>query len=257
MSHGMNESRILSPHRPRRQGLVTAIEVTEHGAAAGPARWMGGADISYFGQTLHNLDLTACDFAVTGWEVTEGDSAIRKPFTSVLSAECTHLSGEEVLTEQRASLQAEHRALLPYLVETELLLGQTSGLEAQSLSDLATRDNPSSSLSGVGILGWAEDHCDFYESIIAVPIGAYASATGAGVWRDGAVWRTHMGNIVVPHAAGQDVYVIPVPIKMDLMWGVGPSGTDTVHTRNIRQIFSTVSGLFEIHADVVVFDPQP
>lgn len=256
MSIGMPQSRILTPHRPRRYGLAQVIDVTEHNGSE-PMRWIGGSNSVEFGTTLHNVTLTACDFAVTGWDNEEGSSASRLAFSSIMSSECAQGSGEDVLLALQATVQAEHRALLPYILETELLLGQTSGIEEQSLADLATREDPSSSVSGANIIGHAEDTSvgQLYDSIILVPISLFASLEGA-IHRDGEVWRTAAGNAVAPHTAGGDVYVVPAPISLDLTWKGGPESPDFVRNRNVREVTSTLIGLFEVHHEVVVFDPQ-
>ena len=257
MSIGMPQSRILTPHRPRRYGLAQVIDVTEHSGSE-PMRWIGGSNSVEFGMNLHNVTLTACDFAVTGWDNEEGTSASRLAFSSIMSSECAQGSGEDVLLALQTTVQAEHRALLPYILETELLLGQTSGIEEQSLADLATRENPSGSLSGPGIIGYAEDTSvgQLYESIILVPVGAFASLEGAIHKGDDGVWRSAAGNAVAPHAAGEDVYVVPAPISLDLTWKGGPESPSFVRNRNVREVTSTLIGLFEVHHEVVVFDPQ-
>lgn len=253
MTVGMYESRILSPHRPRRYGLLQAADVTVH--TGDTHRWMAGANMSLFGTTEYSLDLTACDFEVTGWDVAEGTEEQRLAFTSLLTGECQHSSGQEVLEAMQANLRAEHEALLPYILERELIAGSTSGVTAQSLDTLATAVEPTATVVGYEILEHAEAQADKYESMILVPLSKFASVADAAV-SDGGVLRTAVGNVLVPHAANETVYVVPMPVKLDLAWTGGP---ETSHRRlsNTVEAFSTVVGLFEIHNDSLVkFDPE-
>lgn len=255
MTIGMYESRILQSHRPRRYGLLQVADVRTSDPS-GTVRWPAGAEMSRFGARLHNVDLTACDVEVTGWGVAEGSSTVRLAFTSKLTAECTSLAGPETLDAMRADVMAEHRALLPYVVDTELILAQTSGFSAQALETIATRVNPSASLSAIDVLGHAEDVNLPYETVIMVPLGIFQRATDGCTLVDG-VWRTRAGNAVVPHSAGEDVYVAPAPISIDLMFGGGGDDREWDYSRNVQRVQSTVVGLIEIAPEVYVFDPQP
>lgn len=255
MTIGMYESRILPSHRPRRYGLLQAADV-RLSDPSGTVRWVAGAEMSRFGTTLHNIDLTACDVEVSGWLTTAGESTTRLAFTSKLTGECSSLSGPDTLDSMRANISAEHDALLPYIVDTELILSQTSEFTAQSLTTLATRDNPASALASLDVIGYAEDVNLPYETIIMVPLGIFQRAAD-GCVLDGSVWRTKAGNAVVPHVAGEDVFVVPAPITIDLMRGGGGDTSEWDYSRNVQRVQSTIVGLIEISDEVIVFDPQP
>ena len=255
MTIGMYLSRILPSHRPRRYGVLQAAEVRE-ADSSGTVRWPAGANVSRFGTTLHNIDLTACDVAVTGWSTTAGETTLRLAFTSKLTGECTSLTGPDTLEEMRLNVAREHGALLPYIVDTELILAQTSGHTDQSLATLATRVNPTGALSAVDVIGHAEDVDLPYETIILIPLGIFHRAADGCVF-DGSVWRTKAGNAVVPHVAGEDVYVIPAPITIDLMRGGGGDEREWEYSRNVQRVQSTIVGLVEVSDEVFVFDPQP
>lgn len=255
MTIGMYESRILPSHRPRRYGLLQVADV-RRSDPNGVVRWVAGAEMSRFGNALHNVDLTACDVEVTGWNVGTGASEVRLAFTSKLTGECTSLSGPDTLEQMRLNVAAEHSALLPYILDTELVLAQTSGETAQSLATIATRVDPSSDLAAVDVIGHAEDVDLPYETIIMVPLGIFQRAAD-GCVLDGGVWRTKAGNVVLPHSAGQDVYVVPAPITVDLMFGGGGDEHEWEYSRNVQRVQSTIAGLIEISDEVFVFDPQP
>lgn len=255
MTIGMYESRILPSHRPRRYGLLQAADV-RLSDPSGTVRWVAGAEMSRFGTELQDVDLTACDVAVSGWDIAEGESKLRLAFTSKLVGQCSSLSGPDTLDRMRANISAEHDALLPYIVDTELILAQTSGVTAQSLASLATRDNPSVNLSALDIVGYAEDVNLPYETVIMVPLGTFQRAAD-GCSLENGVWRTKAGNALVPHVAGEDVYVVPAPIAVDLMRGGGGDTSEWDYSRNVQRVQSTIIGLIELSDEIIVFDPQP
>lgn len=255
MTIAMYQSSILAPHRPRRYGLlqVADVEWFEPGSVQ---RWVAGVDAIQFSVDAHNVDLTACDPAASGFFDYERNSETAlefRAFTSVTTANWSTLCGPDASNARMRSMTDEHYALLPYLLDVELILGQIRGTADGSLSDLATRDDPSSDLSGSGVVSYAEDLAR-YESIILVPLGAFADISDGVPSREDGVWRTKAGNVVVPHAAGEDVYVVPAPLSIKLVRPEVSSWVD--HSNNTVEATSVVLGLFEHSPDVFVFDPQ-
>lgn len=255
MTIAMYQSSILAPHRPRRYGLLQVADVRWYEPDT-VQRWVAGVDAIQFTVDAHNVDLTACDPPVTGFFDYERNSETPlefRAFTSVTTANWSTLCGPDASNARVQSMRDEHYALLPYLLDVELILGQIRGSTTGSLSDLATRDDPSADLSGAGILSYAEDLAR-YDSIIMVPLGAFADIGDGVLTREDGVWRTLTGNAVVPHAAGEDVYVIPAPLVVRLVRPEVFTWVD--HTNNTVEATSTVLGLFEFSPDVYVFDPQ-
>lgn len=256
MPIGMPQSRILTPHKPRRYGLPQVIDITEHGADASENRWAGGSSSVEFHLGVTTVDLLDCDFEVEEWESEANTATSRVAFASTGFGKCSTLSGPDALEALRANVQAEHRALLPFILENELILGASSGETGQSLAGLSTAVDPGADVRGTDLVGVAESlGGEKYEVIILVPIGLWAGVADGAAFRDGGVWRTAAGNLIAPQAADDDVYVIPAPITLDIKWGNGPeSGVERTH--NDVEVHSTFLGLFEIHHEVVAFTPS-
>jgi hypothetical protein len=156
-----------------------------------------------------------------------------------------------------ANVAAEHEALLPSLLERELILGTLSGSATGSLSDVATLSNPSGAVSGAGLIGHAEHLSGVYETIIMVPLLQFAAVADYTERVDG-VLRTQAGNVVVPHAANGNVYVVPADVVLHLTYPEVSAGSWVEHSLNDAEAQSTVMGLFEFRSDeVVAFDPTP
>lgn len=259
MTIGMFESRILPSHRPRPYGLLQAADVTTYGD--GTQRWLAGVDaVALDVEHLTGLDLTACDSPASGdWDLSataSGGPYEFRAFSSIIRAQCGTTSGPDTLEAMVANTRAEHMARLPNILDDELILGSISGVTTNSLATLATGSNPTGSVTGAALVGHAESLAT-YESIIMVPATLWAAASDA-LWADGSVWRTKMGNVVVPQTADANVYVLPLPLSIRLIEPEVSPRSWVERSLNDVEAQSTLMGMFEFRADEVAkFDPTP
>lgn len=259
MTIGMYESRILPSHRPRPYSLLQAASVTTFGS--GTQRWLAGVDaVALDVEHLTGIDLTACDPPASGdWDLSataSGGPYEFRAFSSIIRAQCGTTSGPDTLEAMVDNTRAEHLARLPDILDDELILGSISGETANSLSVLATGSNPTGAVTGAALVGHAESLAT-YESIIMVPVSLFAAAVDAA-FPDGNVWRTMMGNIIVPQSADANVYVLPAPLTIKLVEPDVSPRSWVERSLNDVEAQSTIMGLFEFRADEVAkFDPTP
>lgn len=259
MTIGMLESRILPSHRPRLYGLLQAADVTTYGD--GTQRWLAGVDaVALDVEHLTGIDLTACDPPASGdWDLSataSGGPYEFRAFSSIIRAQCGTTSGPDTLEAMVDNTRAEHLARLPDILDDELILGSISGETANSLSVLATGSNPTGAVTGAALVGHAESLAT-YESIIMVPVSLFAAAVDAA-FPDGNVWRTKMGNIIVPQSADANVYVLPAPLTIKLVEPDVSPRSWVERSLNDVEAQSTIMGLFEFRADEIAkFDPTP
>lgn len=261
MTIAMYQSSILASRRPRPYGLIQALAVERYGEDV-LSRWIAGVDaVSLEVELLTGIDLTACDPPASGdWDLSatpSGGPYEFRAFSSIVRAQCTMTSGPDTLDAMVANVAAEHEALLPSLLEKELVLGTLSGSSTGSLSDVATGSNPTTAVAGTTLIGHAEHVSPTYESLILVPLALFAGAAEHTTMVDG-VLRTKAGNIVVPQAADANVYVVPTEVKLHLTYPEVSPGSWAERSVNRAEAQSTVMGLFEFRSDEVVkFDPTP
>ena len=260
MTIGMYESLILPSHRPRRYGLLQAADVTTYGS--GTQRWLAGVDaVALDVEHLTGIDLTACDPPASGdWDLTataSGGPYEFRAFSSIIRAQCGTTSGPDTLEAMVANTRAEHMALLPDILDRELILGSISGVTTNSLATLATGTNPTGAVTGAALVGHAEALVDQYESIILIPSVLFPAAADAAVL-DGSVWRTRSGNVIVPQSADANVYALPAPLMVKLIEPDVSPRSWVERSLNDVEAQSTIMGMFEFRADEVVkFDPTP
>lgn len=254
MTIAMYQSNILAPHRRRRYGLLEAADVTRVSPDE-TQRWVAGVDAVQFNIDLHNVDLSACDPPTSGFfayaDSTEEPVEFRA-FTSVATARWSLLCGPEASDARVVSMADEHEASLPGVVDRELISGSVSGNTAGSLSQTAVLTNPSGSVSGASLVGYAESLAA-WESVIMVPSTLFAGASDV-LTLDGSVWRTATGNTVVPHTADTRVYVIPAPVTVLLTTPETSTWVD--RSTNRVDATSTVIGLVQCSPDVKMFNPS-
>jgi hypothetical protein len=259
MTIGMFESRILPSHRPRPYGLLQVADVTIYGD--GTTRWLAGVDaVALDVERLTGIDLTACDPPASGaWDLSataSGGPYEFRAFSSIIRAQCGTTSGPDTLEAMVTNTRAEHLAKLPDILDDELILGSVSGVTTNSLNTLATGSNPTGAVTGAALVGHAEALAT-YESIIMVPTALFPAAADAAV-RDGDVWRTRIGNVLVPQSADANVYVLPAPLTVRLIEPDVSPRSWVQRDLNDVEAQSTIMGLFEFRADEVAkFDPTP
>lgn len=262
MTVAMYQSSILASRRPRRYGLLQAITVNRYGEDV-VSRWIAGVNsVSLETELISGVDLTACDPAASGdWDLSataSGGPYEFRAFASIMRAQCSTLSGPDTLNTMVANTTLEHEAQLPYLLERELILGSLSGDGTGYLAAEGSASNPTGTVTGASLIGHAESVSPKYESIILVPLSAFAAAAEFAADDGTGKLRTKLGNIVVPQAADANVYVVPSDIVLHLTWPDVSERSWVERDLNDVEAQSTVMGLFEFRqGEIIKFDPTP